>query len=218
MEIEYTNYALNSNIFKIGEINGIISLDDNFMYKNLYDNKKLNLYDKIPLFMQLKAFKFGKDLEFIDRLIQDFNLDKNVLFRKVDEISDSEKIKVSIIKLLSSNSKVIVLKFIDNYLNSRDLQNIFNTMSGYLKEKNKTVVFETTNIDNVVKTCENIIVTKNNEILFQGSDFSKMPVTTSLMEFANLANAKGANIGYYKDVNDLLKAVYRSVSENKWNI
>ena len=35
------------------------------------------------------------------------------------------------------------------------------------------------------------------------------------MKITDLANDKNSKIPYYKDVNDLLKAIYRSVTEKK---
>ena len=51
------------------------------------------------------------------------------------------------------------------------------------------------------------IMAKNNEVYY---------IKTNLMKIADLANERNAKLDYYKDVNDLLKAIYRSVSdENK---
>lgn len=213
MEIEYTDFGLDSDIFKLNMINGIISLGDNYVYKNIYNTKKPVFYDKIPIFIQLYFGKFNENLEFTKKLIDDFDLKKDTLKRNINEISDEEKIKVYLVELLSSKSKVIILKYIDSYLNSRDLQSIFNKLSSYLEKYDKTVIFETSNPDNVVKVAKYIIVTKDNKVIYKGRDFSKMPVKTSLMEFTDLANKKGAKLDNYKDINDLLKAVYRSVEE-----
>ena len=59
------------------------------------------------------------------------------------------------------------------------------------------------------------MIVDDKTVLFNGDNFERLPIKTNLMKIADLANKKNAKLDYYKDVNDLLKAIYRSVSDKE---
>jgi len=74
-------------------------------------------------------------------------------------------------------------------------------------------LFSTNKIDNAIEVCDRFIIASENRIIYDGKDIDKLPEKTSIASFVDGANSKGAKLSYYKEPNDLLKAIYRSVKK-----
>lgn len=143
----------------------------------------------------------------------DLELNETIEKMKICELSSSELIRILILKYFISKNKVMYLEYIDPYLTPRDLKNIFTVFRKYRKETNKQIFFISNNIDNVVEYCDEYAIIENNQIIYEGHDLKELPIKTELIKFSDLANKKNAKLAYYKDQNDLLKAIYRSVKK-----
>ena len=217
MEIVYTNNELDSHYFKKYKVNGLYSKNSNYLKSLAIDLKEININKKMNVGVYLK---YGNKQKFsiISELLKEFDIKKKKK-QKLGELSTTELLKILTIKELVGNNETIILRSIDNYLNTRDLKRYFQILKNHIDKLRKTIIFETNNIDNLSKICSNILITDNNNVLFNGNNFDRLPMKTNLMKIADLANKKNAKLDYYKDVNDLLKAIYRSVSEKDlWNI
>ena len=211
MEIVYTNNELDSHYFKKYKVNGLYSKNSNYLKSLAIDLKEININKKMNVGVYLK---YGNKQKFsiISELLKEFDIE-HLQKQKLGELSTTELLKILTIKELVGNNETIILRSIDNYLNTRDLKRYFQILKNHIDKLRKTIIFETNNIDNLSKICSNILITDNNNVLFNGNNFDRLPMKTNLMKIADLANKKNAKLDYYKDVNDLLKAIYRSVSE-----
>ena len=217
MEIVYTNNELDSHYFKKYKVNGLYSKNSNYLKSLAIDLKEININKKMNVGVYLK---YGNKQKFsiISELLKEFDIE-HLQKQKLGELSTTELLKILTIKELVGNNETIILRSIDNYLNTRDLKRYFQILKNHIDKLRKTIIFETNNIDNLSKICSNILITDNNNVLFNGDNYDRLPMKTNLMKIADLANKKNAKLDYYKDVNDLLKAIYRSVSEKDlWNI
>jgi len=68
-------------------------------------------------------------------------------------------------------------------------------------------------VDNSIQFVDRYIVVSNGNITYNGKDFSAINEPTNIKNFTELANARGAKLKDYKEANDLLKAIYRSIKK-----
>ena len=143
--------------------------------------------------------------------IEQEDFEKNILKTTMGNLSSSELIKILLIKTLTSDAKVIILKYIDIYLNYKDFKIIIQTIKNHLAEIDKHVILVTNNADLLIEQCNRFIVAENKQIIYNGKDIKEFPIKTSIAKFVDTANEKKAKLDYYKSADDLLKAIYRSV-------
>ena len=213
MEITYSKHIPNDEYFVINKINSVYSLDENVVSSNLYDIKKLEYKNKtlVYIFFKLNGLTNEKDINYG---LKSLNLKSNILRMKMGDLSDTELIKILTIVLLLNSSKTVVLKYIDSYFNDRELNNYFRYLRAILERRDKTIIFESSNYDNLIKYGGNHVILENGKIK-RTESINDLNKKTELMKITDLANKKSSKMVYYKDVNDLLKAVYRSVTEKK---
>lgn len=213
MEIIYTNNELDTHYFKKYKINGLYSVNTNYLKSLDIDLKEIPINKKMNTGIFIKHGNKQRG-NIITELLKEFDVE-HLQKQKLGELSTTELIKIIAVKELVSSNETIVFKSIDNYLNTRDLKRFFQILNNHTDKLKKTIIFETTNIDNLSKVCSNIMIVDDKTVLFNGDNFERLPIKTNLMKIADLANKKNAKLDYYKDVNDLLKAIYRSVSDKE---
>lgn len=209
MEVKYTNFKVDSDIYPKGKICGLIDRTGNFLYETFYDVKKIAYNANMPVFLYLSLGSKNKKL--VEAMKNEFEIRKELLKRPLKHLSESELLKILIIKLMTNDSKTIILDHVDSILNSGDLKTIFKMIKNNLSEVDKTVIFVTNKIDNIVSFTDRYIIADNGSIIYNGNDLNTLPIETSCVAFTRAAKKRGANLDYYKDVNDLLKAVYRNL-------
>lgn len=205
--VNYTNFRLDENIYGKNELVSVLDKTGGFLYESLYDIKPItynkNLTVGLFLFFKVKDKKLKKELV--------SELDITPLLKKqLKNLSTGELIKVLIIKTLLSEAQTVILDGIDVYLNYHDLDRLLKTVKTHLKEIDKTVIFETNKPEHLLFGTK-YIVASDLSIIYNGNDFKKLPIDIETVEFAKLANKKGVKLDYYKEVDDLLKVIYRSV-------
>ena len=212
MEIRYSNYDSTLHYFKISKLNGLICLKGDYIDSKIKDIRDIAYSEKtsVGLFLKINSLFGGSN---VNKLMEEFEIDKSILKLKMSELSDSEKAKVLILKLLMGKKRIIILRSIETCFPLRDFKIFMQKLENYVEKSKQMIVYETTNIDILTDICNSITIYDGEKVIFDGDDFKRMPIKTNLMKIADLANMKDARIDYYKDVNDLLKAVYRSVSD-----
>ena len=213
MEIIYTNNELDTHYLKKYKINGLYSVNTNYLKSLDIDLKEIPINKKMNTGIFIKHGNKQRG-NIITELLKEFDIE-HLQKQKLGELSTTELIKIIAVKELVSSNETIIFKSIDNYLNTRDLKRFFQILNNHTDKLKKTIIFETTNIDNLSKVCSNIMIVDDKTVLFNGDNFERLPIKTNLMKIADLANKKNAKLDYYKDVNDLLKAIYRSVSDKE---
>lgn len=211
MEIEYSTYDIKNSIYGNCELVGLYDITGDFVYNNFYDIRNVSYSKKKTANMYLKFMQNVSNKKLIDTLISDLGIEKNILKTTMGNLSSSELIKILLIKTLTSDAKVIILKYIDIYLNYKDFKIIMQTIKNHLAEIDKHVILVTNNADLLIEQCNRFIVAENKQIIYNGKDIKEFPIKTSIAKFVDTANEKKAKLDYYKSADDLLKAIYRSV-------
>lgn len=212
MEIAYSNFALDAKTFGNNSLVGLIDNGTDFIYERVYDIRKL-LYNRNA---RVKAFlhpEKSRKSRVFSEIVDDFDISSEIESKKIGELSHGEFIKVMALKLSLSDAKVVILNHIDTVLTSRELNDILKGIKKHLDELNKTFIFSTNKVDKIVSSCTRYIVVDEEKIQYNGTKFEDLPIKTEICEFVDEANKKHAKLTYYKEVNDLLKAIYRSVEK-----
>lgn len=111
------------------------------------------------------------------------------------------------------NEKVIILvDFTKGMLHKEIIyyQNLLKKISTY----NKKIILISNDINFFLKLVDHIYVIENNKILYETTDLTDKNLyeyvdKPNILKLVDLAQAKGINIPYYLEFNDLLKAIYR---------
>lgn len=211
MEIKYTNFALDSEIYGHNEITALIDENGSYLDDTIYDIRTLSIKSNLPVGFILKLNGRLKSRKIVFDMLSEMEVTKDVLKKPFSKLSSTEQIKILIIKVCSSNAKNLILESLDTYLNYKDLMQIIKSIKNHLSEMEKNVIITMNKIDNLIELSNRYLVIKDGNIVYNGKDFSKVPYPTEIKIFTELANAKGAKLKDYKEANDLLKAIYRSV-------
>lgn len=209
MEIKYTDFEVDQKIFAKGILCGLIDLTGNFLYDNVYDVKPIVLQSILPIGLYLKLKTKNKKL--LEDLISELELDYSLLKKNFKKLSTSELLKINLIEGILNNYKVIILSHIDMYVCYKDLTNILKTVRKHIKNTDITVIYETNKPDNLLEQIDRFIVAEKGKIIYNDTNVLELPIDTEIKKIVTLANKKGAKLDNYRDVNDLLKAIYRSV-------
>ena len=126
---------------------------------------------------------------------------------------DTGAVRVFLGSMILNSSKTIVLKNIEISFTARELSNLFHVLRRNIKKLNKKIIYVSKNIDTIILNTDYYVLTKDSMKIYSGDDINSLPIKTELMQIVDLANNKGANLKYYKDINDLLKAIYKSVEK-----
>ena len=148
---------------------------------------------------------------------------ESYLDKKINSLSKTEKQWISFAIGLLSNPDMIVL---DNFFKSFDLKNtkkMMRLLTQLTEQYNKIVVIYENSSDIIYSLSKYTFIIKNSEVLIEGDTkdiFSnnmnylltngvEIPKT---VEFSYLVNEKKkVRLGYFKDVRDLIKDIYKKV-------
>lgn len=212
MEIKYSNYDSTLHYFKISKLNGLICLNGDYVSSKVRDIRSVNYNEKTPAGLYLKINNLFGGAN-VNKLLDEFEIDKSILKLKMADLSDSEKAKILILNLLLTKKRIIILRSLETYFPLRDFKIFMQKLKNYVEKSKQMIIYETTNIDVLTDICNSITIYDGEKVIFDGDDYKRIPIKTNLMKIADLANMKDAKLDYYRDVNDLLKAIYRSVSD-----
>lgn len=210
MEIGYTNFELDNEFFTKGEIIGLVDKNSNFIYNRIYDLRPItfNSNAKVITFLGIESIKKRK---LVKELKDELAITKDIEKRQMKSLTNAELVKVLILKACLIDAQVLVFSNIDTYLNDRDLKDVFIALRRYREKIGKTIIFTTNKVDNIINNTNYYVIASENRVIYSGNDINTLKDKTSIMNFVDAANKKGAKLNYYKDANDLLKAIYRSV-------
>ena len=146
-------------------------------------------------------------------------LTEDYLDKKSNELSESDLKKVNLAKCLAENKDNIVLDFFEKGLNDKEKQNFKRLFKKLTEDIHKTILIYTNNLEFLWDIADSIIHVENNNFktykkseYFELSDLMNSPEIT---RFIKLMREKEIKIEDYKDVKDLLKAIYRIKEQEK---
>lgn len=213
MEIKYTNFPLSKKIYGQNEITAIFDHDGTFLYETIYDLKIYKPQSRLSVNLFLRFGANTKKRKLIFDMLSELEITKDLEKRPLRKLSTTELYKVLLIKLCISPAKNIILENLDTHFNYKDMMQILKTLKNHLPEIEKNVIFTTNKPDNSIENVDRYIVVRNGQITYNGKDHTALDVPTSINTFTELANSKGAKLKKYKEANDLLKAIYRSIKK-----
>lgn len=199
--------------------------------------KKISIIDKYILseYLEYTVYEYMKrvimskslDLKNYRKKIIDslkiVGLSDSFLSRKVSSLSRSEETFLLFAVGLLSNPDIIIF---DEVLNSLDVKNrkkILRLLQQLTEQYEKIVVIVSRKIEDIYKYGEYIIILNNNTILKEGTSSNifevgldillknniDIPKTTQFSYLVN--NSKNVKLGYFNDVRDLIKDIYKKV-------
>lgn len=212
--------------------NGAIYINNDKYKKN--DNKNISVIDReipfytskvideILFYAKIRNYKCNNIKKDIINLFEKFEIDKSILDRICHSLSQTEKYYVKLVANLITNPKIIIFKDI---LNGMDLKNkkLIKKFLQELKEQEKLIILTSNDSNILYELTEEVFIFKDGRIITSGNTNDiytnveillknkvDVPYFSLLTYKAN--NEKGANLFYRKDVRDVIKDVYKSVS------
>lgn len=148
-------------------------------------------------------------------------LDSNILEKKGSELSTAEIKKVALAKALIENKEIIVLDYFEKELNHKEKENYKRLFKKLANDTNKTILIYTNDITFLWDIADSIFFVDNEQVIntyekrnyFDLIELVDKPI---ISKFLNEIRKKGIKIEDYKDIKDLLKAVYR-IKEKEHN-
>lgn len=172
----------------------------------------------------LKNYKYTKEqIDYkIKELMEMFNFTKEFLDKNPLKLSNGEKRLVVIASSIAHNPRLVILDEPTVGLDAENKKNIINIIKKLRDEYSKTIIVISHDIDLLIKFANNIAVLDHGELILSGK---KMDVFTNtevfnkyniklptIIKFSEIVRTKSnKKIGYYDDIKDLMKAVYRNV-------
>lgn len=202
MEIMYLNennlLLSNKNFISfIGEVNDLEILSPNINHVTFKQNKKVKTY--------VKSKEYFSNLKLND-----------ISKKKITELSSYEEMCTKLLYTISKNPKVIILYNVDvciceKYKNK--FLNFIRLINASMQIKFIIISNSPTFLNNISK---DVIVMKNQIIKYQGTIINGIKagfiLKNEIINFIDEANKeKNANLDYYLETKELLKAIYRSV-------
>ena len=201
-----------------------VMIDSNICIGVLGDYKEyLELFRGNVYYLKKDEFKINKgDLDNSDELEKYkyfIDIDK-ILNKDSGLLSHSDNRLLAYIKMLSSNSKIIVIDepflYLDNN-NKKKIKLLFNQL---IKEK-KTIIIASNDTNVIYSLCKKVLLVKDYEVCYENvlvlNDENVLKKYSldmpQILFFINEARKKGISLPYTKDVRDLIKDVYRNVSK-----
>lgn len=148
-------------------------------------------------------------------------LDSSILEKKGSELSTAEIKKVALAKALIENKEIIVLDYFEKELNRKEKENYKRLFKKLANDTNKTILIYTNDITFLWDIADSIFFVDNEQVIntyekrnyFDLIELVDKPI---ISKFLNEIRKKGIKIEDYKDIKDLLKAVYR-IKEKEHN-
>lgn len=158
----------------------------------------------------------------IEKALNMVGLNKYYLNKNPLELSHSERILLSLAKVLILSKKILVLDDIVAGLDKTNKNNIIKILKTINKKYGVTIIIASNDISFINLITTNLIALDHGRVILQGKKQEILKKDTLLnkkgiaipkiLEFINkVEDKKKIKLGTYDDVKDLIKAVYRNV-------
>ena len=138
-------------------------------------------------------------------------LDASYLDKKSSELSLNEIKKINLAKALCENKSHLVLDYFDKELNYKEKIYFKNLFKRLVNDYHKTIILHTNDLSFIWDISQEIYVIDDDIKVFNKNDLSILNYVEKpeIIKFIDLLKAKNIDIDYYKEPQDLLKAIYR---------
>ncbi len=142
-----------------------------FVSSDIINTKYLKVYDTVAL-GRFPHFNFsgsltGKDKDIIDNALKITNTEK-FKTKNLSEISDGERQRVMTARALAQDTDIILLDEPASFLDTENKFFLYKILSDVVKERDKTVVFSTHDLNIAFKYCDKVWFIKDKKI-FEGA-------------------------------------------------
>lgn len=145
-------------------------------------------------------------------------LDESYLTKKSEDLSESEIKRIMLARALIENKDYIILDYFEKGLNYKEKENFKRLFRKLSQEYHKTILILTNDITFLWNIADEIIHVNKNGVInnyskeeyFNLSNIANKPEIT---KFINMMRERNIKIADYKNVLDLLKAIYRLKGE-----
>lgn len=199
---------------------GVMGKDYDKFLDSLVGDNVFYLDKKISISNKKVSSLFDTINDNISNIIKKFDLKEDFLNKKISELSHSEQKLLKYILLVLSNKRIIVIDepYLDlDYRNKKRITLLINKL---IKEK-KTVIIGSIDSNIIYPLCKKILFINDNDYYYGDIKSFKdkellnkynisMP---NLVQFVLLAKEKNINLRSSHDIRDLIKDVYRNVSQ-----
>lgn len=189
----------------IGDVNDLINLG--------FDINGISYDDKWTVKRLLNGWRLFKNKR-IEAILNYLEIDKNILNKKLVDLSKTDLKFALLAYLLINNKKIIIFDYFDVCLVHNAKKKLAKIIR-LLKKDGFKIYIISNDLEYMDTIVDKLIVVNNHNIVYNGklSDFrghnDNMP---EISKFIELANEKGANLSNNLDRRELLKDIYRSVS------
>ena len=164
--------------------------------------------------------KVSSILSVNESLLKEYNLSEDFVNKRVNELSHSEQKILKYLLLITNNKKINIVDepFMD--LDYDYKKKIILLINKLIKNK-KTVIIGSVNSNTIYSICKKVLLIKDKDYYY--GDVTGLQnkrtlkkydiVMPDIVNFISLAKEKKIKIRYSYDIRDLIKDVYRNVSQ-----
>lgn len=142
---------------------------------------------------------------------------EDVLEKKINVLSTSEKLKIELAIILINNEEVIILNDFTNYFMEKDLLFFKKLFKKLVSKYHKTIVLVNCNLSFLFDITKRIIIKKGKEDIviddpnFYEEELKCLDNYPPILDFVVFLEERGRKIKNYTDLKELLKAIFREV-------
>lgn len=149
-------------------------------------------------------------------------LDGSILAKKGIELSNAEIKAITLAKTLIDNKEIIVLEYFEKELNAKEKDNYKRFFKKLVNDTDKTILIYTNDLTFLWDIADRIFYVDNDQVIntYEKKDYFKLGEivnTPIISSFITKIRNKGIKIEDYKDIKDLLKAIYRIKEKERNN-
>ena len=156
-----------------------------------------------------------------EEILKMLEINKNLLYKNIYDISESELSKVLIASVLLYNPEIIIIDDMFSYFDNRTKEKILKLFIKLKKFFNKTIIIVTSNIDEIYEFIDDVIVIDDGKVLLHGNKYEvfknyellyfKNIRIPNIVTFIKMMNDNNIKIDNVDSINELIKSIYREM-------
>ncbi len=204
---------------EFGKINAVLNLDSlDFNFR-----EEIHVLRIKPKYknINVKKYLLEKTSCLEERMLSSLKLvhmEEDILEKKMNVLSTSEKVKVELAVLLIQNVNCIVFNKFDSYFMEKELLFFKKLFLKLVKKYKKTFVFVNSDLSFLFDFVNHLVVKKSKKdyLVLEDPNFYEEELYSimdcpPIVDFVKYLNEQGKKILPYIDLKELLKAIFREV-------
>lgn len=192
-----------------------------YVYNNPYEMLgKQTVYEEFLNTLKKYGYKTNQINERINESLKILNIDEEILYENIYDLSIINAKKVALTRELIYNPDIIIIDNITSGLTKSDKNDISRILKLLKNKYNKIIILITKDTDFSNEITDYIylmyrgkIIDSGNRDIFKNVELlNKIGVETpKIISFISEYNKKGRNIYNYRNILDLIKGIYRDI-------